>query len=137
MHRRTFPRKKNRPAGRQRTTISQYDVEKNSGATTLSVTSNDTGTITAVQAASMPSNGELDQTEMTSFQYTPNPDFVGSDSFTYQAKDANQATSNTATVTINVTSPTSSEVPDPSKNIQDDGGDGCEKRAAGPPGGEP
>lgn len=104
----------------------QYDVEKNSGATTMSVTSNDTGAITAVQAASMPSNGELDQTEMTSFQYTPNPDFVGTDSFTYQAKDANQATSNTATVTINVTSPTSSEVPDPSKTIQDDGGDGCE-----------
>jgi LPXTG-motif cell wall-anchored protein len=103
-----------------------YDVEQNSGATSLSVTSNDSGTITAVQAASMPANGELDQTEMTSFSYTPNPDFVGSDSFTYQAKDANQATSNTATVTINVTSPTSSEVPDPSKNIQDDSGDNCE-----------
>lgn len=103
-----------------------YDVEKNSGATSMSVTSNDSGTITAVQAASMPANGELDQTEMTSFSYTPDPDFVGSDSFTYQAKDANQATSNTATVTINVTSPTSSEAPDPTKNIQDDGGDGCE-----------
>ena len=89
----------------------QYDVEQNSGATSLAVTSNDSGTITAVQAASMPSNGELDQTEMTSFSYTPNPDFVGSDSFTYQAKDANQATSNTATVTISVTPQSVSEEP--------------------------
>jgi LPXTG-motif cell wall-anchored protein len=88
----------------------QYDVEENSGATSMSVTSNDSGAITAVQAASMPANGELDQTEMTSFSYTPDPDFVGTDSFTYQAKDANQATSNTATVTINVT-PQGSEDP--------------------------
>jgi len=94
-----------------------YDVEENSGATSMSVTSNDSGTITAVQAASMPANGELDQTEMTSFSYTPNADFVGSDSFTYQAKDANQATSNTATVTINVTPQGVSEEPidDPSQ----------------------
>ena len=97
----------------------QYDVEANSRATTLAVTSNDSGTITAVQAASMPSNGELDQTEMTSFSYTPNPDFVGTDSFTYQAKDANQATSNAATVTINVTPQGASEEP-----IADDPGQG-------------
>ena len=96
----------------------EYDVEQDSGATSLAVTSNDSGTITAVQAASMPTNGELDQTEMTSFSYTPNPGFVGTDSFTYQAKDANQATSNTATVTINVTSQSLSEEPidDPSQS---------------------
>jgi hypothetical protein len=80
----------------------QYEVEENSGATTMSVTSNDDGNITAVQAVTQPSNGELDQTEMTTFQYTPNPDFVGTDSFTYQAKGINQAASNSATVTINV-----------------------------------
>ncbi|PYR95457.1 MAG: adhesin, partial [Acidobacteria bacterium] len=37
-----------------------------------------------------------------SFTYTPNPNFNGTDSFTYQAKDAAGALSNSATVTITV-----------------------------------
>ena len=70
----------------------------------MSVTDNDTGNgIMAVQASSQPSNGEISMTGMKTFSYKPKSGFVGSDSFTYQAKDAAQAESNTATVSIDVT----------------------------------
>jgi VCBS repeat-containing protein len=47
------------------------------------------------------SNGSLTLNSDGSFDYTPNPDFNGSDSFTYTANDGT-ADSNTATVTITV-----------------------------------
>ena len=69
----------------------------------MSVTDNDTGSITAVQAQSLPSHGELNMTGLRTFSYTPRPGFVGTDSFSYRAKDATQAASNPATVLLNVT----------------------------------
>lgn len=57
-----------------------------------------------------PSNGTLviDEELFTLFglfRYTPNPDFVGVDSFTYRARDEEGALSEPATVTIEVTEP--------------------------------
>ncbi len=49
-----------------------------------------------------PSHGTLQFHADGSFTYVPNADFVGSDSYTYHDSDGNN-TSNTATVTINVT----------------------------------
>lgn len=51
--------------------------------------------------AQPPSHGQLtgDAPRLT---YTPNPDYHGPDSFTYQARDAHGATSNAATVRITV-----------------------------------
>ncbi|GLQ30236.1 hypothetical protein GCM10007876_07140 [Litoribrevibacter albus] len=77
---------------------------------TIDVASNDTdvdsgdavdsSTITIISSPSEGSavvnSGQVD--------YTPNTDFNGSDTFTYTIEDGNGATSNTATVTINVTS---------------------------------
>ncbi len=49
------------------------------------------------------SNGSLVFNADGSFQYTPNPNFYGFDSFTYRAKnDSNQLSANIATVHINV-----------------------------------
>src|SRR5207249_2865926 len=58
--------------------------------------------ITAV-LVSGPANGNLWYLDSAGdFMYFPNPGFVGSDSFSYQANDGS-ANSNTATVAINVT----------------------------------
>jgi len=62
-------------------------------------------TLTAVQDSSA-GNGNAVLNTDGSFTYTPNPGFTGSDSFTYHAVDNHTAQSNTATVTIEVTSPT-------------------------------
>ena len=48
-----------------------------------------------------PTDGNLTLNADGSFSYTPNPDFFGTDSFTYQANDG-IATSNAATVTITI-----------------------------------
>lgn len=56
-----------------------------------------------VQLISGTSSGTLGLNADGSFTYTPGADFNGTDSFTYQAVDTSSATSNTATVTINVT----------------------------------
>jgi VCBS repeat-containing protein len=50
---------------------------------------------------SSPANGSLSLNADGSFTYTPNPNFNGTDSFTYQANDGS-ANSNIATVTITV-----------------------------------
>lgn len=57
------------------------------------------GTFTA-QVASMPSNGTLTFNANGSFTYVPAPNFNGSDSFTYTAKDSTGLSSAPATVTI-------------------------------------
>jgi VCBS repeat-containing protein len=49
-----------------------------------------------------PQNGALSLSASGAFVYTPNPGFSGADTFTYLASDGH-LTSNTATVTINVT----------------------------------
>ncbi|MCW2800546.1 MAG: hypothetical protein JWQ70_2018 [Aeromicrobium sp.] len=60
-----------------------------------------------VVALTLPSNGDYVQTGVgvnTAFTYTPDPGFVGQDSFTYQYTDNDSGlSSNTATVTIDVT----------------------------------
>ncbi|UXA15896.1 Ig-like domain-containing protein [Mycobacterium sp. SMC-4] len=55
-----------------------------------------------VELVAGPSNGSLVLNADGSFTYTPNPDFHGSDSFTYTASDG-AASSGVATVTITVT----------------------------------
>ncbi|MBV7333689.1 cadherin-like domain-containing protein [Chloroflexi bacterium TSY] len=57
-------------------------------------------TLTAIKISD-PSNGSVTLNIDGSFTYTPNPDFVGIDSFTYKANDGT-ADSNVATVTIEV-----------------------------------
>ncbi|MDH3967696.1 MAG: Ig-like domain-containing protein, partial [Rhodospirillales bacterium] len=57
--------------------------------------------ITAVLGTSGPTNGSVTLNADGSFDYTPNADFNGSDSFTYVANDG-QVDSNVATVTITV-----------------------------------
>jgi Bacterial Ig domain/Bacterial Ig-like domain (group 1) len=58
------------------------------------------GPLTAVQASDPP-NGSVTLNENGSFTYDPNPNFFGTDQFTYLARDAAGAT-NSATVTIEV-----------------------------------
>ena len=60
---------------------------------------------TAVNA-SVPSHGSVVLNTNGGFTYTPNAGFAGSDSFTYQAKDAANALSNTGTVNITITNAT-------------------------------
>lgn len=54
------------------------------------------------KVTSFPSHGTLGFNGDGSFNYTPNPDFNGTDSFTYVTKDTSLALSGEATVTITV-----------------------------------
>ena len=54
---------------------------------------------------SYPSHGTLDITGIPKVTYTPDPDYTGTDSFTFKANDG-EADSNAATVSITVTLPT-------------------------------
>jgi Domain of unknown function (DUF4347)/Bacterial Ig domain len=67
------------------------------------------GTITA-SVVNGPSNGQLTFNSDGSFNYLPNANFIGTDSFTYQAK-FNGQTSNATLVTLKVVKPTSNQVP--------------------------
>ncbi len=58
------------------------------------------GDALTVQLSTAPSNGTLTLNANGSFSYVPNLDFVGSDSFTYVAKDA---TSQSSPVTVSIT----------------------------------
>src|SRR5947208_50890 len=74
-----------------------------------SVLGNDTDVdgdpLTAV-LVSGPTHGSLTFHADGTFTYTPNPNFTGTDSFTYEANDG-QANSNVATVTFTVVPPPS------------------------------
>src|SRR4029450_11802923 len=59
--------------------------------------------VTALSPLTGPSNGSLTLNADGSLSYTPNANFHGTDSFTYTATDGT-ASSNTAAVTITVTS---------------------------------
>jgi uncharacterized delta-60 repeat protein len=59
-------------------------------------------TLTAVKVGD-PSHGALTLNSDGSFSYTPDPNFNGSDSFSYKARDSFGAESNPTTVTIDVT----------------------------------
>jgi hypothetical protein len=56
--------------------------------------------LTAQRMGAPPSNGELAFSSDGSFTYTPDPDFNGSDQFSYRARDGQ---SNAATVTVSMT----------------------------------
>ncbi|MBA3711435.1 MAG: tandem-95 repeat protein [Pyrinomonadaceae bacterium] len=62
----------------------------------------DASTTLSANLLTVPSNGSLVFSSNGSFTYTPNSNFNGPDTFTYQASDGT-LTSNSATVTINVT----------------------------------
>ncbi|EKV03514.1 integrin/UnbV like protein [Leptolyngbya sp. PCC 7375] len=75
----------------------------------IQVLANDTdidGDVLTVLSATAGSNGST-SIEDNQIVYTPNADFVGTDSFTYEISDGNGGTS-TATVTVTVTEPGSS-----------------------------
>ena len=61
-----------------------------------------TGTLT-LSPVDLPAHGQLGFTTGGLPQYTPNPRYVGADSFTYRATEETPEVSNTATVTITVT----------------------------------
>jgi hypothetical protein len=61
-----------------------------------------TGTMTAVKVSN-PANGVLTLNADGSFDYTPNDDFFGTDSFTYEVVDDQGTSLAPATVTLNVT----------------------------------
>ena len=70
--------------------LNGWDVDNDDGALTYSITSN-------------PSNGTISSGSGKTRTYTPNANFHGIDSFTYTVSDGS-LTSNTATVTIEVSS---------------------------------
>jgi hypothetical protein len=77
-----------------------------SNAVAPGVLGNDTGTGSLqVNLVGEPSSGSLTLNSDGSFSYTPNATFAGSDSFTYNVSDTYGQTSNTATVTIDVSNP--------------------------------
>ncbi len=86
-----------------------FTVNENAVLTTAAVSgvlANDTdpdGDSLTTTIVSQPSDGSVTFNNDGSFVYTPDTDFFGSDSFTYQASDG-LATSNVATVTVNVIS---------------------------------
>ncbi len=74
----------------------------NQGNTNAGLTVKDANSTTpGVQPESQPNNGTLTLNANGSFTYTPNPNFNGTDSFTYKATDGG-LNSNTATVNITV-----------------------------------
>jgi len=85
-----------------------YEVQKD-GSLDVDVTSGvlandsdpESSSLTAILVDDV-ANGALSLAADGSFQYTPNPGYTGTDSFTYVANDA-AANSNVATVTITVT----------------------------------
>jgi VCBS repeat-containing protein len=81
-------------------------IDEDATADDLDIAFNDTddssivtSTITIVD---QPANGTLLNNSNGTVDYTPNADFLGTDTFTYTIDDADGATSNTATVTITV-----------------------------------
>jgi hypothetical protein len=87
-------------------------VEVNSGATVLDVLNNDSDpdsdplTITSVTQGT---NGGVVTTDGATVSYTPAPDFLGTDTFTYTVDDG-QGGTDTATVTVTVVDTTPPEV---------------------------
>ena len=101
-------------------------VDEDSGATILAVLANDTdpnGNLdpasanTACGSCSMPNNGLLTNNGNGTFNYTPDADFFGADSFVYEVCDTDPACS-TATVNITIDAvndpPVFTAGPDPS-----------------------
>lgn len=87
-----------------------FDVSLNESAT-INVVANDSdpdGSIDpgSVQVVTPPASGTLSPDGAPNLLvYTPNPDFIGADEFTYRVRDLEDAVSNTATVTITIHPP--------------------------------
>ena len=64
-----------------------------SAATSLTNDSDPDGDALTYAQTSVPANGSVSFNADGTFTYTPNPDFNGSDSFTYEVTDADGATS--------------------------------------------
>jgi hypothetical protein len=77
----------------------------------VDVLANDSGDDIVVTIVTQPTNGAASINPDGTVRYTPNPSFVGTDTFTYTITDANGATS-TATVTVTV-DPAPPTAPDP------------------------
>lgn len=82
------------------------------GQVTINVLANDSDpngpTNLTVEIVTNPGNGTVAKGQNETLIYTPNQSFTGADSFTYRVNDG-QATSEPATVTINVTASTGDE----------------------------
>jgi PKD repeat protein len=88
--------------------ITKKELSKNIGVAANDIDSDGTINISSVIVVAAPANGEVSvggsyYGGSSSVKYTPLPGFVGVDSFTYTIKDNEGAVSNTATVTVNVT----------------------------------
>jgi len=89
-------------------TLTNDSITLNQGSSvTFSVLSNDTdidGTIdaTTLAIATNPTHGQLQLNPDATFTYTPNPNFSGTDTFTYTVKDNGGQISQPATVTLTV-----------------------------------
>ncbi len=84
----------------------------NNITTAIFVTTNDSdpdGTVLEIINTSNPANGTINLPGGGEIEYTPNPGFVGVDTFTYTISDADGATS-TATVTITVNDPNTAPI---------------------------
>ncbi len=80
----------------------QYTTNEDT-AVSLGLTANDSdvdGNLLVVEVMSQPENGTLGLDQQNNQVYTPNPNFFGTDRFTYRAKDPSGATSATVLVTI-------------------------------------
>ncbi|HZF35194.1 MAG TPA: Ig-like domain-containing protein [Candidatus Angelobacter sp.] len=98
------------------TTVLVNDSDAHGGAPS------ENNTPLTAQLVSDVANGALTLNTDGTYTYTPDPDFNGTDSFTYQAVDKLGGISNTATVTITVTSV--NDVPvatDDSNSVAEDG----------------
>jgi len=85
-----------------------YSVDEDGKLTkddTAGVLANDTDPDSSVITAALvtsPANGSLTLNDDGSFEYTPDPDFFGTDSFTYVASDGtNDSQATTVTITVN------------------------------------
>ncbi|MEO0934110.1 MAG: Ig-like domain-containing protein, partial [Cyanobacteria bacterium J06641_2] len=81
-----------------------FSISENTANNQLNVLANDSdsdGDTLAVSIGNLPANGTLNISQNNLF-YTPNSDFIGTDTFTYQIDDGNGGT-DTATVSVNIT----------------------------------
>jgi hypothetical protein len=89
---------------------------------TIPLFANDQNTTsnTLVTIASPPSSGSVKINPDGSVTYTPNPDFTGTDTFVYQACDAQGQQCTTANVTVTVTAPATPPVTPPTPPVAND-----------------
>lgn len=86
----------------------EFSTDEDTAFTTASVLANDSdiedGTIaaSAISVLTNPTSGTVVDNEDGSFDYAPDPDFFGIDTFTYRVIDSDGSVSNPATVTITV-----------------------------------